>query len=186
MLTPETGFGVHSTPGAVLTMSTGAAPLRGAAFRPEDPDLAGHVVVDFAGPDTWWEEDEPVVGHPRDPYHRVDARRSSRHVRISADGVLLAESRTPTAVFETNLPVRHYLPRADLVADLAPSDTVTTCAYKGVASYLSAGGLPDVAWTYPQPLPDATPLAGLVAFFDERVDVEIDGVALARPRTPWS
>ncbi|MGD9990818.1 DUF427 domain-containing protein [Pseudonocardia sp.] len=186
-LTPETGFGMHTCPGAVLTLSTGGAePLRGAGFRPEDPELAGHVVVDFTAPDRWAEEDEDVVGHPRDPFHRVDARRSSRHVVVRDGEQVLADSTRPMLVFETNLPVRHYLPRADVVADLHPSDTVTTCAYKGRASYLSSSTRRDVAWTYPAPLPDAAQLTGLVAFFGERVDIEVDGVPAERHPTPWS
>lgn len=186
-LTPETGFGVHTCPGAVLTLSTGGAePLRGAGFRPEDPELAGHVVVDFTAPDRWAEEDEDVVGHPRDPFHRVDARRSSRHVVVRDGEQVLADSRRPTLVFETNLPVRCYLPREDVVADLRPSDTVSTCAYKGRAAYLSSADRDDVAWTYPAPLPDAAQLTDLVAFFDERLDVEVDGVVAERRRTPWS
>lgn len=186
VLTPETGFGVHSTPGRVLAVSVGGAHRPGAAFAPDDPDLDGYVIVDFEAFDTWWEEDEQIVGHPRDPYHRVDVRQSSRHVRVSDGGVLLAESRRPALVFETNLPVRHYLPAEDVVAGLTPSDTVTACAYKGVAAYFSTPARPDVAWTYRAPLPDAAQLTGLVAFFGERLDVSVDGVDVPRGRTPWS
>lgn len=186
VLTPETGFGVHSTEGAVLALVAGDRRRAGAAFAPADPDLADTVIVDFTAADEWWEEDEQVVGHPRDPFHRVDTRHSSRHVRIESDGTLLAESSSPTLVFETNLPVRYYLSRADVVVPLEPSPMVTACAYKGVASYFGAGPRADIAWTYPQPLPDAAQLAGLVAFFDERLDVTVDGTAVERRRTPWS
>ncbi|MBN9108422.1 MAG: DUF427 domain-containing protein [Pseudonocardia sp.] len=91
-------------------------------------------------------------------------------------------------LLDTNhaLPVRHYLPREDVVADLHPSDTVTTCAYKGRASYLSSATRRDVAWTYPAPLPDAAQLTDLVAFFGERLDIEVDGVVAERRPTPWS
>jgi uncharacterized protein (DUF427 family) len=153
---------------------------------PADPDLAGLVVLDFRAFDTWYEEDDPVVAHPRDPFHRVDARPSSRHVRIEAGGRVLADSTRPVLVFETSLPTRFYLPRQDVVADLDPSPRRTRCAYKGEASYWSAGELADIAWSYENPLEDAGRLTGLVAFFDELVDVTVDGVARARPTTPFA
>ncbi|OLT14048.1 hypothetical protein BJF78_20365 [Pseudonocardia sp. CNS-139] len=184
---PSTGFGLHTAEGEALTLRTTGGEREGAAFRPSDPDLARYVVLDFGAFDTWLEEDEEVVSHPRDPFHRVDVRRSSRHVRIERDGHVLAESARPSLVFETALPVRTYLPPDDVRLDLlAPSPTRTACAYKGQASYRSFGLVPDVAWTYERPLPDAVELAGLVAFFDERVDVTVDGHKLDRPLTPWS
>lgn len=186
VLTPDTGFGVHTCDGAPVTVVVGGQAHVGAGFRPADPDLAGYVVVDFDA-FTWREEDEPVVSHPRDPFHRIDVRASSRHVRIEHGGRVLAESRRPALLFETHLPTRYYLPRADVdTALLAPSDTVTACAYKGVASYLSLPDVPDVAWYYPEPLPDAAQIAGLVSFFTERVDVVLDGVRRERAVSPWS
>ena len=92
----------------------------GVAFAPADPDLAGHVILDFTGFDAWYEEDEPILGHPRDPYHRVDMRRSSRHVRVERNGELLAESSRAMLLFETGLPTRFYLPREDVRLDAAP------------------------------------------------------------------
>jgi uncharacterized protein (DUF427 family) len=185
---PTTAFALHTTEGDALTLRLGGAEREGAAFRLSDPDLAGYVVLDFDAFDTWLEEDEEVVSHPRDPFHRVDVRRSSRHVRIARDGQLLAESTRPSLVFETSLPVRTYLPPEDVRLDLLePSATRTTCAYKGEASYRSfAAGAPDIAWTYERPLPDAVQLTGLVAFFDERVDVTVDGELRTRPVSPWS
>jgi uncharacterized protein (DUF427 family) len=185
---PTTGFGLHTTDGEALTLRTGEDEREGAAFRPADRDLSRYVVLDFAAFDTWLEEDEEVVSHPRDPFHRVDVRRSSRHVRIERDGELLAESQRPTLVFETYLPVRTYLPPEDVRLDvLEPSPTRTACAYKGEATYRSLGSaVPDIAWTYERPLPDAVQLTGLVAFFDERVDRTVDGEAQARPISPWS
>src|SRR3954470_52109 len=130
---------------------------------------------------------EVAVGHPRDPWHRVDERRSSRHVRVEVGGELLADSRSPTVAFETGLPTRYYLPRGDVAMDrLRRSDTVTICAYKGFASYWSVGDERDIVWTYEEPLPDAPPIAGLVCFFDEKVDITVDGAAVDRPRTQWS
>jgi uncharacterized protein (DUF427 family) len=185
VLTPSTAFGAHTTAGEPLTLRTAGGDRVGAAFRPADPDLAEFVLLDFDAFD-WLEEDDEIVSHPRDPFHRVDIRHSSRHVRVERDGQVLAESARPVLVFETSLPVRTYLPRADVRLDLLePSPTRTACAYKGVASYLARGG-EDLAWTYEAPLPDAGELAGLICFFDERVDVTVDGVSRPRPVTPWS
>ncbi len=152
-----------------------------------DDDLAGYVQVDWAAADRWLEEDEEIVGHPRDPFHRIDIRQSSRHVVVSVEGEVLAESRRPTLLFETGLPVRHYFPREDVRMDLLePSDRRTTCAYKGHASYFSAAGAPDIAWLYVEPLLDAEQIRGLIAFFDEHADVTVDGEPKERPRTEWS
>ncbi len=162
--------------------------LSAAAFRPADPDLGGHVVIEHGAFERWFEEDEQIVGHPRDPFHRIDIRKSSRHVRIELDGTLLAESREPTLLFETHLPVRFYLPRADLSLEPVPSAKRTVCAYKGEASHWSFD-LPDgadVAWTYDEPLVDAGQIEGLVAFYDEQVDVVLDGERRERPRTQWT
>jgi uncharacterized protein (DUF427 family) len=141
--------------------------------------------------DRWLEEDEEIFVHPRDPYHRIDVLRTDRHVRISLDGVLLADSRRATALFESNLPPRWYLPREDVVAELEPSDTVTRCGYKGEASYYSvrlAGGetVPNLVWTYTDPLPEAGRIAGLLCLFNERVDIELDGEPQERPVSAWS
>lgn len=140
--------------------------------------------------DQWFEEDEEVFGHARDPYHRVDTRRSSRQVKVSRDGELLAESTRAIALFESNLPVRWYLPLEDVVAALEPSETTTICPYKGLASYYSVrladGALEaDLAWYYPETLPEATQIAGLVCFYNERVDLELDGEPQVRPDSPW-
>lgn len=185
VLTPDTGFGVHSTDGEPLTLRLGDVERVGAAFRPADPDLDGYVFVDFDALE-WTEEDEPVVSHPRDPFHRVDARPSSRHVRITLDGRVLADCARPVLVTETWLPVRWYLPPEDVdLALLTPTDTVTACAYKGVARYHAFGGR-DIVWHYPAPLRGMEVLTGLLSFFTEHVDVEVDGVATVRPVSPWS
>jgi uncharacterized protein (DUF427 family) len=187
-LDPRVPFGVHRGDGERVEVRVPGGAVE--AFRPADPALAGLLVLDFAGPDRWSEEAEEIVSHPRDPFHRVDVRASDRHVRISLDGVVLAETDRPRSVFETSLPVRWYLPREDVRVPLRPSDTRTWCAYKGGASYWSAEVgdrvVADLAWSYEDPLPDATQLTGLVCFFDEKVDVEVDGVARDRPTTFWS
>jgi uncharacterized protein (DUF427 family) len=188
VLDPRIPFGVRLTEGRRVLVRHDGAAVEG--FCPADPALEGYVVLDFDGVGRWLEEDEEVRGHPRDPFHRVDVRRSSRQVRLSLDGVPLGVSRRPTVVFETLLPPRFYLPAEDVAVPLQPSATRTECAYKGEAAYWSAevGGrvVPDLAWSYPDPLPDAVQLRGLVSFFDERVDVELDGVPHPRPVTPWS
>ena len=161
--------------------------LEGAVEECSDPDLSGFVAVRWGAVDRWLEEDEEVVGHPRDPFHRIDIRRSSRLVEVSLDGRVVAESRRPVLLFETGLPVRHYLPREDVwMGMLTPSDERTTCAYKGHASYFSAPEHPDIAWTYEEPLPDAEQIRGLIAFFGERSDIALDGEMQERPRTQWS
>lgn len=191
VLTPSTGFGVHSADGRPLTVRLGTIERVGAAFQLAEPALADYATVDFTAFDTWLEENDEIVGHPRDPFHRVDVRPSSRHVRLERDGHVLAESSRPHVLFETNLPMRFYLPVDDVdTTALRPSDTHTACAYKGIASYhtlqLPGRTVPDVAWSYPDPLPDAAQVAGLISFFTERVDLTLDGVRVERPVTPWS
>jgi len=186
ILHPGIGFAVHSTPGESLSLRAGDAPRESAAFAPADPDLAGLVILDFYAFDAWLEEDEPLIGHPRDPFHRIDMRRSSRPVRIELDGELLAESTRAVLLFETSLPTRFYLPREDVLVELHPSGKRTYCPYKGQASYWSLELGEDLAWTYEDPLPEAAPVTGLVAFFDELVDVVLDGERRERPRTHFA
>jgi uncharacterized protein (DUF427 family) len=138
---------------------------------------------------TWFEEDEPIYGHPRNPYARVDALRSHRHVRIALDGAILADTTSPVLVFETGLPTRYYIDQTDVVfTHLDTTDTQTLCPYKGVTSQywsVRVGDAvhSDLAWTYHHPLPAVAAIAGLVAFYNEKVDITVDGVALARPKT---
>jgi uncharacterized protein (DUF427 family) len=114
------------------------------------------VILDFGAFDAWYEEDERNLGHPRDPFHRIEIVRSSRHVRVERDGEVLAESTAPYMLLEAPLPPRFYLPPEDVrPGALRPSPTRTFCAYKGEAAYLSADGADDVAWTYPAPLREA-------------------------------
>ena len=141
--------------------------------------------------DRWLEEDEEIYVHPRDPYHRIDVLDSSRHVRISLEGELLAESTRPTALFESNLPPRWYLPREDVLAELEPTDTVTRCGYKGQASYYavrlgSGDTVRDLVWTYEDPFDETARIRDLLCFFNERVDIELDGEPQERPVSAWS
>ncbi len=150
------------------------------------------VLFEWSAFDAWFEEDEQVFVHPRNPYTRVDSLRSTRTVRVESHGEVLAESSSPVLCFETGLPTRYYLNRTDVdFTKLVPSDTVTSCPYKGTTSgYWSAivGGRthPDIAWTYDFPTRELLPIAGLVAFYNEKVDTFVDGVALERPRTHFS
>jgi uncharacterized protein (DUF427 family) len=106
VLDPTTPFTAHSAPGRALTLRVDGRELPGAAFEPDDPDLAGYLVLDWDAFDSWWEEDEEVLGHPHDPFDRIDCLQSSRHVVVSLDGVVLADSSRPVLLFETPLPVR--------------------------------------------------------------------------------
>jgi uncharacterized protein (DUF427 family) len=138
---------------------------------------------------TWFEEDEPIYGHPRNPYARVDALRSHRHVQVGLDGVMLADTDSPILVFETGLPTRYYIDQTDVMfSHLEPTDTETLCPYKGVTSQYWSVRIgdtvhSDLAWTYHHPLPAVAAIAGLVAFYNEKVDITVDGVALPRPKT---
>jgi uncharacterized protein (DUF427 family) len=140
----------------------------------------------------WFEEDEPIYGHPRNPYVRVDALRSHRHVTVALNGVILAETDCPVLLFETGLPTRYYIDRTDVAFEhLEPTNTQTLCPYKGVTSrYWSVRTAEELAadlvWTYEAPLPALAPIANLVAFYNEKVDITVDGVQLARPATHFS
>jgi uncharacterized protein (DUF427 family) len=133
--------------------------------------------------DHWFEEDEEVFVHARDPYHRVDILPSSRRVKVSVDGVVLAETSSPHILFETGLPPRYYIAREDVRLDLLePSGTRTECPYKGTASYWGD----DLVWCYEEPIAAARGIKGLLALFNERVDLEVDGELQERPETRWS
>jgi uncharacterized protein (DUF427 family) len=158
---------------------------------PERAALAGHVAFYWNRLDAWFEEDDEVFVHPRDPYARVDVLHSSRHVRVELDGQLLAESRRPRLLFETGLPTRYYLPKQDVRMDLLePSTTTTRCPYKGVASYWSVrigdSVVPDLVWSYLAPIPECAKIENLLCFYNERVDITVDGELQPRPKTDWS
>jgi uncharacterized protein (DUF427 family) len=153
--------------------------------------LRGLVRFDWQAMDEWLEEDEPVYTHPRDPYTRVDILASSRRVRVEVDGVTVAESDRPHILFETGLPPRYYLPLSDVRTELLrPSDTQTHCPYKGTATYWTLdtgrGVHPDLVWIYRTPLPESQKIAGLACFYNEKVDIYLDGQLTDRPRTHFS
>ena len=153
-------------------------PSPGEFFAP----LSGYAAIYFGAMDRWYEEDEEIVVHPRDPYTRIEVLESSRRVRVTAGGETVAESSRPKILFETGLPPRYYLPPEDVRTDLlSASDTVTRCPYKGEASYYTLEGgaagsvVEDVAWTYPEPRPEAGKVAGHLCFAPGKVTTEVDG-----------
>ena len=163
-----------------------------AAWRHHDsPALRDLVRFEWTAMDAWFEEDVEVYVHPRSPDVRVDVLPSSRHVRVLIDGEVIADSSRPSILFETGLPPRYYLPKPDVRMDrLVPTDTSTACPYKGWADYWSVevGDVAhdDIAWSYRTPLPESQAIAGMVCFYDERVDLEIDGERQERPTTKFA
>jgi uncharacterized protein (DUF427 family) len=184
---PSVPFAVHTTEGATLDLRLDGTVRRAAAFRPADVALSQYVIVAFEAMDAWFEEDERNLGHPRDPFHRIEIVHSSRSVRVERNGQLLAASTRPYLLLEAPLPVRYYLPPEDVSEELLnPSSTRTVCAYKGQASYWSLQDADDIAWSYPEPLREAAEVTDRIAFFNERVDLIVNGTRLERPVTPWS
>jgi uncharacterized protein (DUF427 family) len=151
--------------------------------------LTGTARFEWAALDSWFEEDEEVFVHPRNPYTRVDALRSTRHVRIELGGAVLAESHSPVMVFETGLPTRYYFNRTEVNFEhLVATDTVTSCPYKGMTSAYWSVRVgnelhADLAWAYDFPTRQLIPIAGLLAFYNEKVDVVVNGEYLSRPKT---
>lgn len=180
--------------GQTYTVTAGGKRAPGAAVHYADspiPELRDLIRLDWDAMDAWFEEDEEVFTHPRDPYTRIDILPSSRHVRIEVDGVTVAESSNPTLLFETGLPVRYYLPKTHVRLDLLThTDSESHCPYKGQAEYWSVrtgdAVHEDIAWSYPTPLPESLGVAGHIAFYDEKVDVFVDGVRQERPHTKFS
>ena len=142
--------------------------------------------------DHWYEEDEEIFVHARDPYKRVDVVASSRRVEVSLGGETVAETRRAHFLFETRLPTRYYIPAEEVRMDLLiPSEKVTRCPYKGAARYWSAKigdrVFPDIVWSYPEPIAECPKIRGLLCFFNELVDeIRVDGKPVPRPVTPWS
>ncbi len=154
---------------------------------PDAPPIADLIAFYFDRMGRWLEEDEEIVVHPRDPYHRIDVLATHRRIRISLHGELLAETTRALALFESNLPPRWYMPADDVVAHLEDSATVTHCPYKGAAGYhsVSIPGGEDLIWSYADPLPEVARIKGLLCFYNEKVDIELDGEPQERPLSPW-
>lgn len=149
------------------------------------------IAFDWNKMDSWFEEDEEVFVHARDPYHRVDVVESSKRIEVSVNGVKVADSARPMVLFETGLPTRYYLPKTDVRLDLLErTELHTACPYKGTADYWSVrtehGIAKNVIWGYETPIPEIPKIAGRLCFYDEKVDVSVDGVLQERPNTKWS
>jgi uncharacterized protein (DUF427 family) len=169
------------------TVKAGDHRAENAAWRYDDPPdararpIAGRYAFEWEKMDHWFEEDEEVFGHPRDPRHRVDVRATTRRVRATFAGEEIARTHRALLVFETDLPTRYYIPLEDVRLDLLqPSRTTTICPYKGQASYwhACAGGrtAEDAAWAYMDPLPEQPRLRNHLCFYPEKVDLlEVEG-----------
>jgi uncharacterized protein (DUF427 family) len=154
-----------------------------------EPALDGYVTVPWDSVDGWLEEDDEIVVHPRDPYHRIDVLNTSRRLVVRVDGDEVAATSRAQILFETGLPPRYYLPRADVRMELlSRSDVRTGCAYKGFPEHFDVGEAPAVAWSYVEPRRDAEPVRDRVCFYQERaeVEVEVDGVVAERLATQWA
>ena len=165
------------------------------AWDYDDGPLAGYVGIDWfgrrePGVDHWYEEDEEVWVHPRDPHKRVDAIPSSRHAEVSVDGRRLADTRRPVILYERWLPTRYYIPAEDVdLGRLEETDLRTRCPYKGIANYWSVKDAPEgknIVWTYRDPIPAVEVIRHHIAFYNEVVDITVDGVALERPVTHFN
>ncbi|AOR30083.1 hypothetical protein BFF78_02460 [Streptomyces fodineus] len=197
---PPTGAHTGST--LFYDLEVGGELLGNAAWTFPAEDLAGHIAFEWSrrtgrGLDHWYEEEEEIFVHPRDPHKRVDAIPSSRHVVVEIGGRVVADTRRPVLLFETGLPTRYYVPREDVRLGLfRPTEHHTGCPYKGTAEYWSWHGErdeeseadvpPDVVWSYPEPLPAVAAIKGLLAFYNEAVDITVDGERLERPVTHFT
>jgi len=159
---------------------------------PGAPDLSAYAAFYWNKVDNWFEEDEEVFVHARDPYKRVDALLSSRHVEVRVDGETVADTTRPTLLFETGLPTRYYIPKIDVRTDLLEASTLTTaCPYKGTANYFSVAipgcePIENIAWVYRIPRAQVPTIQNMMCFFNEKVDIVVDGVLQDRPQTAWS
>lgn len=185
---PATGR--HAGATVFYDLEAGGGTVTEAAWTYPGEELAGYIAFAWFGRevlDHWSEEDEEIFVHPRDPHKRADALPSARHVQVGIEGTIVADTRSPVLLFETGLPVRYYLPREDVRLDLfTPSGHRTRCPYKGEATAYwswSGGGdvPPDIAWSYPDPLPAVGAIGDRVAFYNEAVDLTVDGERLERP-----
>jgi uncharacterized protein (DUF427 family) len=194
----EPGGTRRSSPGAPnpWTLRVGERTAEKAAWTLPEPGAAreplrDHIAFFWDQMDHWFEEDDEVFVHARNPYKRVDVLHSSRHVRVEVGGEVIAETRSPRLLFETGLPTRYYIPMLDVRMELLElTATTTRCPYKGVARYWSvrAGDqlIPDLVWSYPLPIPECPKIENLLCFLNERADLWVDGELQERPVSPWS
>ncbi|MFF4234117.1 DUF427 domain-containing protein [Streptomyces sp. NPDC001820] len=187
--------GRHAGSTVFYDLEIGGKVTGNAAWTYPGEELAGYIAFEWFGRDVldhWYEEEAEIFVHPRDPHKRVDAIPSSRHVQVEINGTIVADTRAPVLLFETRLPIRYYIPREDIrLGLLTPAVLHTQCPYKGTAteywSWAGPGDAPaNLAWSYPDPLPAVREIKDLIAFYNEAVDIVVDGERLERPVSPFS
>jgi uncharacterized protein (DUF427 family) len=191
-----TGRSFYTAKGPVVEwydVVVGDRVIEHAAWVRDDPAISDRIVVSWQPGviDRWLEEDDEVISHPRDPHKRVEALPSSRHVEVSLEGTVLADSHSPVLLFETDLPTRFYLPREDVRLDvLVRTSNRSECPYKGFAreywSLPGAAGGDNIAWSYGAPFPAVARIIDRIAFYNELVDIVVDGVPQERPVSLFS
>jgi uncharacterized protein (DUF427 family) len=178
--------------GETAQYSLSVGEFEGVAYAyPDVEELEGHYAFVWKTVDHWFEEDEEVFVHARDPYTRIDILPSGRRVRVDVDGVTVADSTKASFLFETNLPTRYYFPKTDVRMDLlTPTDKATHCPYKGTARYWSlivnGETYQDIVWGYDAAFPESQKITGLVSFYNEKVNIYVDEVLQERPKTKFS
>ena len=180
--------------GEAVQYAVKAGGAEGAAYgfgQSTVPEIAGHYAFVWKTMDHWFEEDEEVFVHARDPYTRIDILASSRRVRVEIDGVTVADTTNARMLHETHLPVRYYIPKTDVRMDLlTPTDLATACPYKGTAKYwtveVDGKRHENIVWAYDAPLAESQKIAGLVSFYNEKVDIYVDETLQERPKTKFS
>jgi len=179
------------------SLNTGVTLVQDAGWRYLEPVKGCPPIAEYMGfywskMDHWYEEDEEIFVHARDPFRRVDCLPSSRRVQVFVDGEMVADSKKGVFLFETGHPTRYYLPIADTHLELlSPSRYISRCPYKGIASYyhLTVNGKhhENFVWYYPEPVHEAARIKGLVCFYNELVDrILVDGVEQPKPETASS
>jgi uncharacterized protein (DUF427 family) len=192
--TGETKRSLTRGDAVLYTVAAAARKAEGAAYRHLNSpveEIRDHVAFTWEAMDAWFEEDEEVYVHARDPFTRVDILPSSRHIEVVVDGVEVADSRNGRFLYETGLPTRYYLPKTDVRMDfLEQTDLHTECPYKGVAGYydvvVNGTRHENIVWWYPFPAEESSRIAGMVSFYNERVDIYVDGELEERPKTMFS
>ena len=178
----------------IYSVKAGGKEATGAArcyFESPLEEINDHVSFNWASMGSWFKEDEQVYVHPRDPYKRIDILQSSRHIEVFVEGTKVADTRKPLLLFETDLPVRYYIPKTDVRMDLLePTELTTDCPYKGTANYYSVkvdGRVHEnLVWWYQHPVHESAHIAGYVSFYNEKVDIHVDGELEDRPKTVFS
>jgi uncharacterized protein (DUF427 family) len=141
--------------------------------------LDDKVALAWRAMDGFYEEDDRILGHAADPYHRIDIRRTSRHLVVRAGDRVVADTTNPLVLYESGFAARWYVPRADVGAEaLTAAELQTFCPYKGIASYYDIDDIRHAAWSYRAPFDDMAAIADLVSFEPDRVEVTLDGERL--------